>query len=285
MALNRPKHTQWPVRLFSKSVLKQAKYRRMVAALGPVEGLHLLDIGSDNGVFSYLLRQQGGHWKSADLDARSVAAIRQLVHSDVYRIADGQPLPFVDDEFDCVVIVDIIEHLHDDRGFMREVYRVLKPGGKLIINAPTVKTGSALMRFRDLVGQTEDIHGHVRPGYTHAQLLALLNDQFRLIQYETHTKFFSKFMDTLMVLGISLLKRNRREARSGRGVLVTGEDMQSHQRLFILYSLVYPFVWLFSRLDRLLPFRTGYMLFAAGFSTKPATDAARVAQQRTDGTA
>lgn len=261
----------WPVRLFQKSVLKQIKYKKMIAALGPTEGKHILEIGSDNGVFSYLFRQRGGSWKSADMDLRSVNAMRELVKTDVYRIADGKPLPFQNDEFDIVLIVDIIEHLYDDKGFMLEAYRVLKPDGKVIINAPNVKDKSLLMRIRHRFGMTDAHHGHVRAGYTYDDVKRLLGSQFTLETYHTHTRFFSKFMDTLMVIAVSTLKRNKKEETSGRGVLVTGQDMKSYQKMFRIYSIVYPFVWLISSLDHLLFFRSGYMLIATGHSRKQKT--------------
>jgi ubiquinone/menaquinone biosynthesis C-methylase UbiE len=258
----------WPVRLFRKSYLKQTKYNKMIDALGPTEGRHILEIGSDNGVFSYLFRQRGGSWKSADLDDRSVAAMRELVKTDVYNLDDGEPLPFADNEFDCVLIVDIIEHLHDDTGFMQEVYRVLKPGGQLIVNAPNIKDRSLLMRFRNLIGMTDANHGHVRPGYSYTDLLRLLGDQFTLETYHTHTKFFAKLVDTMVVIAVSALKRNKKEKTSGRGVLVTGSDMKSYKKMFRAYSLIYPIVWLVSSLDHLLFFRSGYMFIATGHSNK-----------------
>lgn len=260
--------TPWPVKLFKKSILKQIKYRKMLEALGPTEGKHILEIGSDNGVFSYLFRQQGGQWKSADLDQRSIEAIKELVQTGVYSIEDGGDLPFADNEFDTVIIVDIIEHLHDDSGFVREIYRVLRPGGDLIVNAPHLKTNSLLARFRQLIGLTEDSHGHVRPGYTPGGLRQLLGEQFTLLSYDTHTKFFSKFADTMMVLALSVLKRNKAEETSGRGILVTGSDIKRYQTMFAVYSLLYPFIWLFSALDNLLFFRSGYMLIAEARSNK-----------------
>jgi len=258
----------WPVRLFNKSVLKQTKFAEMIDVLGPTEGKHILEVGSDNGVFSYLFRQRAGRWKSADLDERSVQAMRELVGTDVYRVADGEVLPFATDEFDIVLIVDIIEHLHDDAGFIGEIYRVLRPGGLLIVNAPTVKTKSFLMRLRKLAGLTEDAHGHVRPGYSCAALRRLLDDKFTLVSYRTHTKFFSKLTDTLMVLGISILKRNKRERTSGRGVLITGDDMNAYPSTFKAYSAIYPFVRFIASLDKLLFFRSGYMLIATACSNK-----------------
>src|SRR5512138_787232 len=88
----------WPIRLFNKSVLKQRKFREVAGMLGPLDGQRCLDIGGDNGVISYMLRQHGGRWASADLDERSVQAIQQLVQNDVHLLAEGRA-PFQDGEF------------------------------------------------------------------------------------------------------------------------------------------------------------------------------------------
>lgn len=46
------------------------------------------------------------------------------------------PLPFEDESFDCVVSFQVIEHIKCDKEFVREVYRVLKPGGRFIVSTP-----------------------------------------------------------------------------------------------------------------------------------------------------
>lgn len=46
------------------------------------------------------------------------------------------PLPFEDESFDCVVSFQVIEHIKRDKEFVREVYRVLKPGGQFIVSTP-----------------------------------------------------------------------------------------------------------------------------------------------------
>lgn len=46
------------------------------------------------------------------------------------------PLPFDDDSFDYIVSFQVIEHIRKDREFVKEVHRVLKPGGKFIVSTP-----------------------------------------------------------------------------------------------------------------------------------------------------
>ena len=118
----------WALRLFDKSVLKQRKVAELVSSLGPTEGLRCLDLGSDNGVVSLLLRGRGGTWASGDLTEEAVLSIRDLVETDVHLVAEGR-LPFADATFDRVAVVDMMEHVVDEPSFARELARVTKPGG------------------------------------------------------------------------------------------------------------------------------------------------------------
>jgi len=251
--------TDWAIKLFNKSVLKQRKFKQIRTFLGPTKKLHCLDIGGDNGVISYMLRRNGGDWASADLDPTSVASIRNLVHTDVYQI-DGSSTPFRSNEFDRVAIVDFLEHIPNDEQFIAELYRILKPGGVLVVNVPNIKNG-LLRRLRIALGQTDEKHGHLRPGYTIDSLQALLGDKFMLIKSATYSKFFSELIDIAVVGVVSIVKRDNKE-NSKKGMIVTDQDIDGSSSIFRYYSLVYPLIKLFSMLDSLLFFRSGYMLIA-----------------------
>jgi len=119
----------WALRLFDRSILKQAKYHAIVDMLGDTHGKDCLDLGSDNGVISYLLRAGGGRWTSADLTEESVASIRSLVGGDVHRV-EADRMPFPDAAFDRVVVVDLLEHVADDVRCAAELHRILRPGGE-----------------------------------------------------------------------------------------------------------------------------------------------------------
>lgn len=267
-------NAEWAVRLFNKSVLKQRKYKEITDLLGSTDNRTCLDIGSDNGVISYLLRERGGTWTSADLDAHSVDAIRALIGTEVYQISDSS-LPFEENTFDCTVIVDFLEHIEDDAGFLRRLHRTLTPGGTLIINVPHIKNGP-LRWLRHALGQTDEKHGHLRPGYTLEKLTDILGDRFVVERHSTYSKFFSELIDTLIVFAVTVL-RGDAGAESKKGLLVTGDDLRKYQSMFRTYSLIYPVVSFFSKLDSLLFFTSGYMLIVkARVNPKPAptTDAA-----------
>ena len=245
----------WALALLRRSVLKQRKYAEIAAALGPTEGLRCLDLGSDNGVVSLLLRRGGGRWASADLTEEAVGSIRGLVESDVHR-TDGVRLPFADEEFDRVVVVDMLEHVADDAAFAAELARVTRPGGRLVVNTPHLKR-TALRRLRHGLGQTDARHGHLRPGYTPDLLGGLLAPHFDLESHHTYSRFFSELVDTGINAGLEALGKRS----SAKGMVVTGDDVGRHRKLLRAYGIVYPAVWLVSRLDALVP-ASGYMLIA-----------------------
>jgi ubiquinone/menaquinone biosynthesis C-methylase UbiE len=244
------------LRLFSRSLLKQRKHAEIAALLGPTQGLRCLDLGADNGVVSLLLRRAGGSWASADLTQEAVAAIRSLVGDEVHGF-DGTRLPFQDSSFDRVVVIDMLEHVPDDSGFARELARVTRPGGRLVVNTPHLKR-TALRRLRHAIGQTDEKHGHLRPGYSPADIERLFGPCFRLDSHHTYSRFFSEAIDT----GINWALAASGKQGSAKGMIVTPADLERQTRKFFLYSLIYPLVWAVSRLDALVP-ASGYMLIAS----------------------
>jgi len=246
----------WAVALFRRSVLKQRKFEQICASLGPSLGLRCLDLGSDNGVISLLLRQQGGSWASADLTEQAVVSIRGLVGDDVH-LTDGVRLPFGDAQFDGVVVVDMLEHVPDEAAFAAELIRVTRPGGRLVLNTPHLKR-TLLRRLRHALGQTDEKHGHLRAGYTPARLQALFGGGFEFEGHHTYSRFFSELVDTLVNLALDRIGKRS----SAKGVIVTGADVARHGTAFRAYTALYPALAALAALDALIPWASGYMLIA-----------------------
>jgi len=260
--------------LFRHSVLKQAKLREIESMLGATEGKRCLDIGSDNGVISLLLREQGGNWSSADLDEDTVATIRDLVGEDVHRI-DGLGTPFPDASCDRVVIVDFLEHIQTDREFAKELRRIMKPDGELIVNVPHLKPRSLLNRVRQLIGQTDERHGHVRPGYSRNSLAETLEPWFTIVRSRTYSRACSELLDTVQRFAVDMMKGGANAAAAGenKGQIVTGDDLAQRRKSFGLLKLTYPLLSLFSRLDHLLFLQEGYKLIVTARVAGEASDA------------
>jgi len=247
----------WAIRLYRKSVLKQEKFREIERLLPPLEGKTCLDIGGDNGVISYLLREKGGAWHSADM-AETVESIRDIVGENVHRL-DGARLPFPDKQFDLVVVIDYLEHIREDLAFVKELSRVLKQQRELIVNVPHAKRGAILRPIRIALGLTDQWHGHVRPGYREEELRQLLGEFFTVRQAKSYSRFFSHLIDTAFGFMHSRLgKGNSKE--TSKGVVVTQEDFERGDKPLLFSSLLYPMCWLLVQFNRLLFFTKGYLL-------------------------
>ncbi|MEQ6167204.1 methyltransferase domain-containing protein [Ekhidna sp. MALMAid0563] len=58
-----------------------------------------------------------------------------------YKFLSGvfPPFPFEDNSFDTIITFQVIEHVKDDEGFIKEIHRVLKPRGRALITTPNIK--------------------------------------------------------------------------------------------------------------------------------------------------
>lgn len=86
-----------------------------------VSGTAILDIGS-------------AQWSYPKEHFQNVTTLDLQPPADV--IGSIMELPFKDGSFDCIICLETLEHVEDPITAMREVYRVLKPGGKFVGSAP-----------------------------------------------------------------------------------------------------------------------------------------------------
>lgn len=107
--------------------------------------LQILDIGCGTGANLPLLRSCAGNrgWVTAmDFSPLALQFARGQLPSDGLATnlsllqGDALHLPFCSDSFDAVTMLDVLEHLGDDALALREVRRVLRPGGALVMSVP-----------------------------------------------------------------------------------------------------------------------------------------------------
>lgn len=110
--------------------------RELVARL-PAGPACILDAGCGTGGLIRRLAPQRPEWSwtGVDVEPLACALARERGATDV-REASVTALPFDDGEFDAVVCADVLYHLADDDAALRELARVLRPGGVAVINVP-----------------------------------------------------------------------------------------------------------------------------------------------------
>ncbi len=97
--------------------------------------LHILDIGCGTGAMLDELAPFGPV-VGADFSPEALQfCVTRGIQAPLAR-ADVRRLPFADSTFDVVTAMDIIEHIDDDKAASCEIFRVLKPGGRLFVTVP-----------------------------------------------------------------------------------------------------------------------------------------------------
>ncbi len=101
--------------------------------------LQILDIGCGTGAMLDDLAPFGTV-VGADFSPEALQfCVTRGVHASLSR-ADVRRLPFADSSFDVVTAMDIIEHIDDDKAAASEIFRVLKPGGRLLASVPAFQS-------------------------------------------------------------------------------------------------------------------------------------------------
>ncbi|QUH05256.1 demethylmenaquinone methyltransferase [Saccharopolyspora erythraea] len=129
-------------------------------ALQPKAGERILDLAAGSGVSTVEFGRSGAWCVAADL---SVGMLQAGRHREVPMVAaDALRLPFADESFDAVTIMFGLRNLTDTVAGLREMARVVRPGGRLVVcefSTPTWKPFRSLymlyvMRILPLVAGT-----------------------------------------------------------------------------------------------------------------------------------
>lgn len=109
----------------------------ILALVEPVFGKHVLDVGCGDGVLSARLAWEGAQVTGLDSDPRMLEAARRRGDSTKMRptfvAGRGEALPFPNGSFDIVVAITVLCLLSDPERAFREMSRVLRPGGRIVI--------------------------------------------------------------------------------------------------------------------------------------------------------
>ncbi len=117
-------------------------YPRVLSCLPPPPA-RLLDVGAGEGHFSQLAAQRGYAVEACDFrrEAFRLPAIP-------FHVADlNARIPLPDAGFDVVVSIEVIEHLENQFQFTREILRVTRPGGLVVLTTPNVLSLSSRAHF------------------------------------------------------------------------------------------------------------------------------------------
>lgn len=241
----------------AKSWSSPATSDRVFAALAHLDwrNARVADVGAGRGYFSRLigeeLRARHG------LDPREhVFACDAEPSSFEYdgiacqRVREDGRTPFADDSFDAVVSIEVIEHVEDQFGFLRELVRIAKPGATIVVTTPNVLNLNSRMRSLfcgfpllydplPLVGDARVCSGHIHPitpyflAYTGLRA-GLVDAHLVYDRRKTSAAILATVMWPALALGRALTRRRLR--RKKPAVLAENATLLREQESFDLWT-------------------------------------------------
>jgi SAM-dependent methyltransferase len=181
-------------------------------------GALLLDAGCGSGRTLDELARLGSSVRGMELNPVGVAAARARGHEVAE--APVERIPHPDGSFDLVTCLDVIEHTDDDVASLRELHRVTRPGGRLVVTVPA---------HPRLWSRHDELNGH-RRRYTRRSLRAAARAAGWRIERETG-------FNVAYLVPAALVRLARRGMDEGEGAASSSELDLTPRRLDPLLEL------------------------------------------------
>lgn len=109
-----------------------------------VQGPRVLDVGCSQGIASLLIGRAGHEVTGIDVETSALEFARELLRAEprnvrdrvAFESVDATQIPYEDDSYDSAVLGCVLEHLVDPQAVLREIVRVVHPGGTVAITVP-----------------------------------------------------------------------------------------------------------------------------------------------------
>lgn len=117
---------------------EEQRVHEVIISQVPKNVKSILDVGCGSGWVAKEFLQKKIIVISLDISKSNPQKIKQLYPSENHFqiVSDSFKLPFASDSVDCVIASEIIEHVVDPKVFLKELFRVVKKNGRLIISTP-----------------------------------------------------------------------------------------------------------------------------------------------------
>jgi SAM-dependent methyltransferase len=259
----------WQLQMFRRSLKKQQKLKALLEVMGNVDGQEclLITCGDNNGAMNWHFKQHAGEWSWADAEHDSIAQISEVTGDNVAEMNKENPaLPFTKNSFDVVITIDVHEHLEEPELLNRELARMVKTGGRVIVTTPNGDKKKLATRIKKMVGMRPEDYGHYVVGFDASQLESQL-ERVGLEPYREAS--YSKFFTEMLELAINfvyvkvLSKRSKVKVEQGQIAPQNIDQVKSIEKTYKLYSWLYPIFLVISKLDFLDRSRRGYAVIVA----------------------
>jgi ubiquinone/menaquinone biosynthesis C-methylase UbiE len=229
------------VRVSERSIAGR-KLKYCVEAVRGQTGL-FLEIGCGQGKFIRGLRTELGDqnkYYGCDLNSISLEKIETCQkHSIHYSAGNITHLPYESGSFDTVILFDVLEHVEDVYGSVREIYRVLKPNGVFHAFVPCEGNWFSLHGLFSklfVAKLKEELAGHVQQFQTHTLLGQFRGFGFRLEHIKYSGYLFEQLFDVLFYIGLKskLLHTTLTEAHADENATARKRPQSRFQKIGVI---------------------------------------------------
>jgi ubiquinone/menaquinone biosynthesis C-methylase UbiE len=126
------------VTFFSLSFFKVLEARIVFDYLKPHKDEKICDVACGCGELSIRLIKRGCQVIGTDFDKKSIAIAQAFSGRNSFALANAEKLPFKRDIFDKVVSVCALEHFSEGETALKEIYRILKPNGSVVLTVDSL---------------------------------------------------------------------------------------------------------------------------------------------------
>ena len=113
---------------------QQDIYPKVLSLLPANRSARILDVGAGEGYFCGLVSERGYRVEACDYRK----SLFKLPDVPFYPADLSKGIPLPDESFDCIVSIEVIEHIENHTQFMKELMRVAKKGGTIIVTTPNI---------------------------------------------------------------------------------------------------------------------------------------------------
>lgn len=263
----------WQLQMYRKSLKKRQKVELLMRLMGPVrqERCLLISGHDNNGAMNYQFRAAGGQWSWGQVYPQGIGEMSEFLGDPVAHVDIGR-FPFADAAFDVVIVIDVHEHFSHTDGLNREIARVLAPGGMAIITTPNGDTRLPVAALKRVIGMGPQAYGHVVQGYRIRELEQMLRGVgMTPVGRGGYARFFTELAELVINFAyVKFLAKKKAHPPAMQGTIAptSKRELEAVRKEYRIYSLIYPFMYTFSLLDRLIPGRGGYAVAVAARKPK-----------------
>jgi SAM-dependent methyltransferase len=134
-------------------IVLDRQFARIGDALELEPDSRVLDLGCGVGLLlTWLNEHRPGRYNGLDLSLASLSRAREANPTTGFAMGDAESLPFADASFDRVLCSGSAHHFLDEHAAFREIFRVLAPGGRVVLYEPTASPITNAVRWVFLRG-------------------------------------------------------------------------------------------------------------------------------------